>query len=127
MAAQIPQQGAGTPDREQLLKMAITSAKQGNKQAARMMFQQVLASDPRNERAMMWMGSLADTTEEQNQWMQRVLAVNPLNEQAAEILRKQQYKKKAKENRTLLLFGVLAGVLIVLLLVVLIIIFARPF
>jgi thioredoxin-like negative regulator of GroEL len=117
---------SGSPDREQLLKMAITSAKQGNKQASRMMFQQVLSGDPRNERALMWMAQLAETRQERAEWLNRVLAVNPLNEQASEALRKMQYTTKARDNRTLLIFGVIVGVLAVLGVVALILIITRP-
>ncbi|KXK14355.1 MAG: hypothetical protein UZ15_CFX003003089 [Chloroflexi bacterium OLB15] len=117
---------AQTPDREQLLKMAISTAKQGNKQAARMMFQQVLSGDSRNERALMWMAQLSETKTERVQWLNRVIAVNPLNEQANDALRKMQYSSSAKDNRVLLIFGVIAGVLIVLALVVVISLITRP-
>jgi hypothetical protein len=40
--------------------------------------------------------------------------VNPDNEQAKDALRKIQYKRSVKENRTLLIFGMILGVLIVL-------------
>ncbi|MBE2184109.1 MAG: hypothetical protein IAE89_11830 [Anaerolineae bacterium] len=119
-------EAAQSPDREQLLKMAMTTAKQGNKQAARMMFQQVLAGDSRNERALMWMAQLAETKDERIQWLNRVVAANPLNEQANAALHKMQYSSKAKDNRVILIFGVVAGVLFVLALVVVIILITRP-
>lgn len=119
-------EAAQSPDREQLLKMAMTAAKQGNKQAARMMFQQVLAGDSRNERALMWMAQLAGTKDERIQWLNRVVAANPLNEQANAALHKMQYSSKAKDNRVILIFGVVAGVLFVLALVVVIILVTRP-
>ena len=46
--------GNQQPNREQLLQMAINSAKSGNRDGARMMLRQVLSEDKRNERAMMW-------------------------------------------------------------------------
>ncbi len=119
-------EAAQSPDREQLLKMAMTAAKQGNKQAARMMFQQVLAGDSRNERALMWTAQLAGTKDERIQWLNRVVAANPLNEQANAALHKMQYSSKAKDNRVILIFGVVAGVLFVLALVVVIILVTRP-
>jgi predicted nucleic acid-binding Zn ribbon protein len=42
-----------------------------------------------------------------------VLNVNPDNETAREAMQKITYTRTAKENRTLLVFGVIAGVLIV--------------
>jgi thioredoxin-like negative regulator of GroEL len=115
----------GTPDREQLLKMAITAAKANNKQAAKMMFQQVLGADSRNERALMWMAQLADSKLERAEWLQRVLAVNPLNEQASTALKRMKYSSKASDNRLLLLFGVVAVLLIVFTIVVFVVVAAR--
>jgi thioredoxin-like negative regulator of GroEL len=102
------------PNREELLQLATNAAKQGNKEGARTLFERVLNEDKRNERAMMWMAKLADTKAERVRWLNRVLAVNPDNDQAQEALRKIQYKRSAKENRTLLIFGMILGVLIVL-------------
>lgn len=116
--SQFQESSAQSPNREELLKMAIRTAQAGNKAAARVMFRRVLGEDKRNERAMMWMAKLADSRQERDQWLNRVLAVNPNNEAARETLRKQQYKRTAKENRTLLVFGVIAGVLLVLAVVV---------
>ncbi len=48
-----------TPNREQLLQLAIRTAKGGNATAARVMFRQVLADDKNNERALMWMAKMA--------------------------------------------------------------------
>lgn len=126
MAASVPPQPDVSPDREQLLRMAIIAAKQGNEQAARMMFQQVLAGDQRNERALMWMAQLAPNREERVQWLNRVIAVNPLNEKAGDALRKMRYSSSARDNRVLLLFGVILGVLIVLFVIVAIIVISRP-
>jgi thioredoxin-like negative regulator of GroEL len=106
------------PNREQLLQMAITSARAGNKDGARMMLRQILSEDRRNERALLWMAKVARNAQERRQWLERVLDVNPDNEQASQQLRKMAYRTSARQNRTLLIFGVIVGVLIVLLLVV---------
>ena len=45
------------PNREQLLQMAVTTAKAGNRDGARVMLRQVLSEDRRNERAMLWMAN----------------------------------------------------------------------
>lgn len=102
------------PNREELLQMAIRAAQAGNTTAARVMFRKVLSEDKTNERAMMWMAKLADTKTERKQWLSRALTVNPNNEVARETLKRMNYKRSARENRTLLIFGVVAGVLIVL-------------
>ena len=114
------------PNREELLQMGIRAANAGNKDGARTLFEQVLSQDKRNERAMMWMAKLADTKADRKKWLDRVLTVNPDNEGAREALKKIAYTRSAKENRTLLIFGMVAGVLIVLAVVIIIAIFALP-
>jgi thioredoxin-like negative regulator of GroEL len=107
------------PNREELLQLGIRAAKEGNKDSARTIFQQVLQQDRRNERAMMWMAKLAGNNKaERRQWLEKVLDVNPDNEQARTALKSMTYQREAKENRTLLLFGVVLGVLVVLAVVV---------
>jgi hypothetical protein len=102
------------PNREELLQLAINSAKQGNVEGARTLFERVLNEDKRNERALMWMAKLAESKSERMKWLNLVLKVNPENEQAQEAMRSIQYKRSAKENRTVLIFGMIVGVLIVL-------------
>lgn len=106
------------PNREQLLQMAINSAKSGNKDGARVMLRQVLTEDKRNERAMLWMANVSRNKAESRQWLERVLDINPDNEQAQRLLKKMDYQASAQQNRMLLIFGVVVGVLFVLLLVV---------
>jgi cytochrome c-type biogenesis protein CcmH/NrfG len=110
--------GNQQPNREQLLQMAINSAKSGNRDGARMMLRQVLSEDKRNERAMMWMANIARSKAERRQWLERVLDVNPDHDQAQALVNKMQYRASAQQNRTLLIFGVVVGVLVVLMIVV---------
>lgn len=107
------------PNREELLNMAIRSARDGNKESARVMLRQVLNEDRRNERAMLWMAQIANTQAERRKWLERVLHVNPDNTKARATLNRMTYKRSARENRTLVIFGMVAGVLVVLLIVVL--------
>lgn len=109
-----------TPNREELLQMAINAARAGNKKPARLMFEQVLKQDKNNERAMMWMAKIADTKAERREWLQRVVNVNPNNDQARDALKSMAYKKSARDNRVLLIFGVVAAVLIILAVVIVI-------
>jgi thioredoxin-like negative regulator of GroEL len=108
------------PNREEMLQMGIRAAKAGNKDGARTLFEQVLSQDKRNERAMMWMAKLAENKAERKKWLDRVLSINPDNEGARDALKKIAYTRSAKENRTLLIFGMVAGVLIVLAVVIVI-------
>lgn len=117
-------ESAQQPNREQLLQMAINTAKAGNKDGARVMLRQVLSEDKRNERAMMWMAQIARNTKERRQWLVRVLDINPDNEQARKQLKRMDYQTSAQQNRVLLVFGVVVGVLFVLMLVVVIAVFS---
>jgi Tfp pilus assembly protein PilF len=110
------------PNREQLLQMAINSAKQNNRNAAKLMFRQILSEDPNNERAMMWMAKLADSKEERKVWLQRVLSVNPANDLARETLDKLSYNRSARDNRVLLIFGMLAVVLVLLAIIIVVVV-----
>jgi hypothetical protein len=111
------------PNREELLQMGIRAAKAGNRDGARTLFEQVLSQDKRNERAMMWMAKIAETKAERKKWLDRVLTVNPDNQGAKDALKKIAYTRSAKENRTLLIFGMVAGVLVVLGIVIVITLF----
>lgn len=106
-----------SPNREQLLQMAVQSAKQGNKQGAKVMLRQILDEDPRNERAMMWMAKISTAPTERKQWLERVLQVNPENEVAQQALEKLSYDKSASENRKLFFFGGVAAVALMLIII----------
>lgn len=114
------------PNREELLQMGIRAAKAGNRDAARIAFQQILGQDKRHERATMWMAKLAEKPAERRKWLERVLEINPENEGAREALQRMAYKTSARENRVLLMFGMVVGVLIVLALVVILFFALNP-
>jgi thioredoxin-like negative regulator of GroEL len=120
MSFGINDSGSLQPNREELLQMGIRAAKAGNRDGARTLFEQVLNQDKRNERAMMWMAKIAESKVERKKWLDRVLQVNPDNQGAKDALRKIAYRRSAKENRTLLVFGMVAGVLVVLAVVIVI-------
>jgi thioredoxin-like negative regulator of GroEL len=117
-------ESAQQPNREQLLQMAINTAKAGNKDGARVMLRQVLSEDKRNDRAMMWMAQIARNNKERRQWLVRVLDINPDNEQAKKQLKRMDYQTSAQQNRVLLIFGVVVGVLFVLMIIVVIAVFS---
>lgn len=120
MAMNNPDNTTVAPNREDLVQLAISAAKRGDKESARMMFNQILAEDKNNERALMWMAKLADSRDETAVWLNRALLVNPNNQTAIDALAKMKNKSSARDNRLLVLFGVVVGVLVVLLLLVLI-------
>ena len=107
-----------SPNREELLAMAIQSARQGNKQGARVMLRQVLAQDHKNERAMLWMAKTSNSVTERTQWLERVLEVNPENPTAQKVLSNMAHNKEAAESRKLFWFGgIVAGAVMLLSLV----------
>ncbi len=122
MSVSKPPKTSNAPNREELLLMAIDAAKAGQKEGARMMLRKILAEDKRNERALMWMAKLSDSKAEQTQWLQKALAINPDNTIARQSLDRMRYSGAARDNRTLIIFGVVAAVLVVLLLVIFLVI-----
>lgn len=106
---------------EELLQLGIQAVKRKDFQNARVLLLQVYERDRRNEVVMMWLAKIAPTADERIQWLERVLDVNPDNQNAKSGLEKLKYKQASEENRTLLLFGGIAVVMIVLVLVIIII------
>jgi len=71
--------GERTPNLEDLMRLGIQTAKAGNKTNARVIFQQILATDKRNERAWLWMASLAESSTDRRRYLETVLQLNPNN------------------------------------------------
>ncbi len=69
-----------------LLRTAIEAARSGNRVAARETLRQVIARDPGNEMAWLWLVTVADSDDERLQGLRRVLAINPRNERARQAL-----------------------------------------
>jgi Tfp pilus assembly protein PilF len=118
MASYNAKDDASSPNREELLQMAINAAKNKQHEGARVMFRQILSQDKQNERAIMWMAKLATSKRERVQWLQRALKVNPNNSTARDALAQMDYKEKASQNRILLLGGVVLAVVVLLAVVV---------
>ena len=76
-----------SPDLEQLLNLGKNTLKSGNRQGAKMMFEQVLAVDKRNERAWLYLASQADTEVERRRLLETVIDINPGNVKAQRYLR----------------------------------------
>lgn len=104
-----------TPNREELLQMAIKTARGGNQQSARVMFQRVLGEDPRNERALMWMGYLAKNKVDKRRYLLKTLKVNPDNKTARQELQRMARTEKARTNRTLIYGAMFVGGMLILL------------
>jgi len=104
-----------SPNREELYRMAVNAAKQGQRKPAKVMLQQLLAQDEKHTRAMILMAKISGPSE-RRKWLNRVLDVDPDNSEALDTLDKMDYQATAKRNKALYRYGLGAGAVIVLLL-----------
>lgn len=100
-----------TPNLEELLQIAMSTLKQGNKQGAEVIIRQVLEADKYNDRA--WV-LLAFTTEDKTQrrrWLNQALRLNPNNSAATRALEKLDRKRTNVKDRTIFIgtMGVVAA------------------
>lgn len=109
------------PNLEELMQLGIQTARQGNRKSARMIFQQVLATDRQNERGWLWMAAIADTPAERARYLKTVLQINPNNTKAQKELN-QLLKKRATGTNQAFTYGMigLAVVAVLILLAVLV-------
>ncbi len=116
--------GSAEPTLEDLMQMGIQAARQGNRPSARLFFQQVLDADKQNERAWLWMASVAETQEERIRFLKTVLRLNPAHSAARDEL--ERMRRRRETGNTLVLkygfmglavFLVLFAIVIALLLV----------
>lgn len=65
-----------------LLEMGITAARSGNRAEARMLLEGVTLQEPDNEQAFLWLSFVLDKPKLAMRCLERVLEINPDNEQA---------------------------------------------
>jgi twitching motility two-component system response regulator PilG len=68
------------------MREVVSATRLGQKPLARILLHEILEEDPGNEQALLWAAALAESTPEANGYLERVLAVNPNNQQAINIL-----------------------------------------
>ena len=68
------------------LSEAITAAKLGQLALARKLLGEIVAKDPKNERAWLWVAGLAEDRKTAYEALNRVLDINPRNQQAINAL-----------------------------------------
>jgi len=68
------------------LKQAITLIRSGNKAKAGQLLTGILKADPQNELAWLWMSQVVKTRQQQQQCLEKVLAINPRNKAAQKAL-----------------------------------------
>ncbi|HEX3050242.1 MAG TPA: hypothetical protein VHP83_06260 [Aggregatilineaceae bacterium] len=109
------------PNLEQLMQLGIQTARQGNRQNARMIFQQILDADAQNERAWLWMAAVAENPADRFRYLTTVLRINPNNPTAQRELEKLKKRETSNTSQVLLYGGV--GLAFLLLMIALIIVF----
>ncbi|NPV67736.1 MAG: hypothetical protein HPY64_11370 [Anaerolineae bacterium] len=78
------------PSLEQLLRDGMSAAREGDRARARALFEQVIARDPNHEKAWYWLAAVMETDQERIRALKKVLAINPHNERARQILKRLQ-------------------------------------
>jgi Tfp pilus assembly protein PilF len=106
------------PNLDDLMRLAVSTAKAGNRDNARVIFQQVLDVDKRNEAAWLWMASLADNNIDRRRYLETVLQLNPNNPTAAKQLALMDQVVKKSEGASIRLGIMILAVLILALAVV---------
>lgn len=102
---------ASGPNKEELYKLAVQTARNGQRQPARVMFQQVLQQDKRDVRVLLWLARLSEEEEDRVNWLNRVLQVDPENEIALKALNKHETRDQGRRNR--FLFFAFVGIWII--------------
>jgi thioredoxin-like negative regulator of GroEL len=105
---------ANSPNLEQLMQIGIQTARKGNKQSARMIFQQILDADKQNERAWLWMAAVAEAPEERARYLNTVLRLNPNNQTAQKELQRMQARAESSNTRVLRYGFIGLGVIVAL-------------
>lgn len=91
-----------TPNLEELLQIAASTLKQGNKQGAEVIVRQILAADNYNDRAWVILAFTTEDPTERRRWLNQALRLNPNNKAAARALEKMNRKSTNVKDRTIL-------------------------
>ena len=116
-----------TPNLEQLLQMGIRTAREGNRQGAKLMFERVLATNSTDERAWLWLASIAkdeEDTEGAKRYLETVLKINPNNETARKALAAMEGTRARGESRTLRFGLAVVAALVILVIFAVVIVIA---
>ncbi|MFP4322381.1 MAG: hypothetical protein ACLFTK_08000, partial [Anaerolineales bacterium] len=84
---------------QNLLKSGIQAAKNGNKDIARGIFEEVLRLDSQNEVAWLWLASVQPSRADRAAALRRVLQINPNNERAQQDLQKLEGETTQKSEK----------------------------
>jgi CRISPR/Cas system-associated protein endoribonuclease Cas2 len=122
MLLEMGQMSVGTPDIPELTRLAIKAAKEGNKEGARVMFRQIVEKDRYNEQAMIWLARIAKNNQEREQWLRRVIEINPDNTSAQKALEKIAEDREEGYDRMVIIYGFAVILMLILLVVALVLV-----
>lgn len=105
--------GSGTSV-DQLLRMGIDNARQGNREGAKVMLQQVLQQDKRNDVAWYWLAAIQDDPDQRKRYLENAVKSNPDNQQAKRALDKINTVRTRSTNQAMLYGGVAVAGMIIL-------------
>lgn len=83
----------------ELMKQGMDAARDGDKAAARTIFQEIVDRDEQNERAWMWLYSVVESDEERRLCLGNVLLINPNNEKAQAAMKRLDEKARLVETQ----------------------------
>ncbi len=75
-----------TTDPDSILQLGIEAAKDGNKEEARNLFRLLTREDAQNTQAWLWLAGVAESQEERQAALERVVELDPTNEMALKSL-----------------------------------------
>ncbi len=91
---------------QELMRQGIEAAREGRKADAKQFFEQVVEMDDKNEKAWMWLVSVAESDEERRVYLGNVLFINPNNERAQKAMEQIQTKNKQIRDRQEIVPGI---------------------
>jgi Tfp pilus assembly protein PilF len=100
-----------SPNREELYRMALNAAKNGQRKPAKVMLQKVLADDPKSLRAIMLMAKISNL-KDRRVWLNRALEIDPDYDDAIEQLDKMTYQTAVARNKRLYRGGLIGGAVV---------------
>jgi hypothetical protein len=106
------------PNLDDLMRLGVRTAKAGNRDNARVIFQQVLDQDKRNEAAWLWMASLAENNLDRRRYLETVLQLNPNNPTASKQLAAMDQSVQRSEGASIRVGVMILAVLILALVAV---------
>jgi hypothetical protein len=110
-----------SPNLEHLLQLAVRTWQEGNLASARVMVEQVLENDKRNERAWLLMAKMANNEVDRRRFLETVIEINPRNAQARQLLGQLDSALKGTESNSMRIgIILLVGIVVILIAVIIV-------